>query len=217
MGVPMYQTLLFDLDGTLTDSGPGIIHSAAYALEKMGIADDNSSHLSRFIGPPLYESFAQFYGLNAAETQQAVDYFREYFTSKGMFENHPYPGIPELLGKLQEQGKTLLIATSKPEIFAKQILAHFELDRYFTIIAGASLDDTRIKKGQIIAYALDQLEKINGKAVMIGDRKHDVIGAKQHQLDSIGVLYGYGDREELTTAGASHIVQTVEELEDLLG
>lgn len=120
----MYQTLLFDLDGTLTDSGPGIIHSAAYALEKMGIADDNSSHLSRFIGPPLYESFAQFYGLNAAETQQAVDYFREYFTSKGIFENHPYPGIPELLGKLQEQGKTLLIATSKPEIFAKQILAH---------------------------------------------------------------------------------------------
>lgn len=213
----MYQTLIFDLDGTLTDSGPGIIHSVAYALEKMGISDDNPSHLSRFIGPPLYESFAQFYGLNATETQQAVDYFREYFTSKGMFENQPYPGIAELLGKLQEQGKTLLVATSKPEIFAKEILVHFELDHYFTVIAGASLDDTRTRKGQIIAYALDKLAETTGKAVMIGDRKHDVIGAKQHQLDSIGVLYGYGDRDELTAAGATHIVQTVEELKELLG
>ncbi|HEL2361727.1 TPA: HAD family hydrolase [Streptococcus suis] len=212
----MYQTILFDLDGTLTDSGQGILNSVAYALEKMGIEEPDTANLNRFIGPPLYESFSRFYQLNPEDTQSAVDTFRVYFKEKGMFENQLYPGIIPLLEELRTAGKTLVIATSKPEIFAKQILEHFGIAHYFDVIAGASLDSSRISKADVIGYAINQLEAFPKHAVMIGDREHDIEGARMHQLPAIGVLYGYGSKQEFEKAGATMIVETVQDLKRVL-
>ncbi|HEL2685278.1 TPA: HAD family hydrolase [Streptococcus suis] len=212
----MYQTILFDLDGTLTDSGQGILNSVAYALEKMGIEEPDTANLNRFIGPPLYESFSRFYQLSPEDTQSAVDAFRVYFKEKGMFENQLYPGIIPLLEELRTAGKTLVIATSKPEIFAKQILEHFGIAHYFDVIAGASLDSSRISKADVIGYAINQLEAFPKHAVMIGDREHDIEGARRHQLPAIGVLYGYGNKQEFEKAGATMIVETVQDLKKVL-
>ncbi|HEL2324140.1 TPA: HAD family hydrolase [Streptococcus suis] len=212
----MYQTILFDLDGTLTDSGQGILNSVAYALEKMGIEEPDTANLNRFIGPPLYESFSRFYQLSPEDTQSAVDAFRVYFKEKGMFENQLYPGIIPLLEELRTAGKTLVIATSKPEIFAKQILEHFGIAHYFDVIAGASLDSSRISKADVIGYAINQLEAFPNNAVMIGDREHDIEGARMHQLPAIGVLYGYGSKQEFEKAGATMIVETVQDLKRVL-
>ncbi|HEL1811895.1 HAD family hydrolase [Streptococcus suis] len=212
----MYQTILFDLDGTLTDSGQGILNSVAYALEKMGIEEPDTANLNRFIGPPLYESFSRFYQLSPEDTQSAVDAFRVYFKEKGMFENQLYPGIIPLLEELRTAGKTLVIATSKPEIFAKQILEHFGIAHYFDVIAGASLDSSRISKADVIGYAINQLEAFPKHAVMIGDREHDIEGARMHQLPAIGVLYGYGSNQEFEKAGATMIVETVQDLKKVL-
>lgn len=212
----MYQTILFDLDGTLTDSGQGILNSVAYALEKMGIEEPDTANLNRFIGPPLYESFSRFYQLSPEDTQSAVDTFRVYFKEKGMFENQLYPGIIPLLEELRTAGKTLVIATSKPEIFAKQILEHFGIAHYFDVIAGASLDSSRISKADVISYAINQLEAFPKHAVMIGDREHDIEGARMHQLPAIGVLYGYGSKQEFEKAGATMIVETVQDLKRVL-
>ncbi|BCK43763.1 phosphoglycolate phosphatase [Streptococcus suis] len=212
----MYQTILFDLDGTLTDSGQGILNSVAYALEKMGIEEPDTANLNRFIGPPLYESFSRFYQLNPEDTQSAVDAFRVYFKEKGMFENQLYPGIIPLLEELRTAGKTLVIATSKPEIFAKQILEHFGIAHYFDVIAGASLDSSRISKADVIGYAINQLEAFPKHAVMIGDREHDIEGARMHQLPAIGVLYGYGSKQEFEKAGATMIVETIQDLKKIL-
>lgn len=212
----MYQTILFDLDGTLTDSGQGILNSVAYALEKMGIEEPDTANLNRFIGPPLYESFSRFYQLNPEDTQSAVDAFRVYFKEKGMFENQLYPGIIPLLEELRTAGKTLVIATSKPEIFAKQILEHFGIAHYFDVIAGTSLDSSRISKADVIGYAINQLEAFPKHAVMIGDREHDIEGARMHQLPAIGVLYGYGSKQEFEKAGATMIVETVQDLKRVL-
>ncbi|HEL1809153.1 TPA: HAD family hydrolase [Streptococcus suis] len=212
----MYQTILFDLDGTLTDSGQGILNSVAYALEKMGIEEPDTANLNRFIGPPLYESFSRFYQLSPEDTQSAVDAFRIYFKEKGMFENQLYPGIIPLLEELRTAGKTLVIATSKPEIFAKQILEHFGIAHYFDVIAGASLDSSRISKADVIGYAINQLEAFPKHAVMIGDREHDIEGARMHQLPAIGVLYGYGNKQEFEKAGATMIVETIQDLKRVL-
>ncbi|HEM2743045.1 TPA: HAD family hydrolase [Streptococcus suis] len=212
----MYQTILFDLDGTLTDSGQGILNSVAYALEKMGIEEPDTANLNRFIGPPLYESFSRFYQLSPEDTQSAVDAFRVYFKEKGMFENQLYPEIIPLLEELRTAGKTLVIATSKPEIFAKQILEHFGIAHYFDVIAGASLDSSRISKADVIGYAINQLEAFPNNAVMIGDREHDIEGARRHQLPAIGVLYGYGSKQEFEKAGATMIVETVQDLKRVL-
>ncbi|HEL1669151.1 TPA: HAD family hydrolase [Streptococcus suis 2651] len=212
----MYQTILFDLDGTLTDSGQGILNSVTYALEKMGIEEPDTANLNRFIGPPLYESFSRFYQLSPEDTQSAVDAFRVYFKEKGMFENQLYPGIIPLLEELRTAGKTLVIATSKPEIFAKQILEHFGIAHYFDVIAGASLDSSRISKADVIGYAINQLEAFPKHAVMIGDREHDIEGARMHQLPAIGVLYGYGSKQEFEKAGATMIVETVQDLKRVL-
>ncbi|HEL2058797.1 TPA: HAD family hydrolase [Streptococcus suis] len=212
----MYQTILFDLDGTLTDSGQGILNSVAYALEKMGIEEPDTANLNRFIGPPLYESFSRFYQLSPEDTQSAVDAFRVYFKEKGMFENQLYPGIIPLLEELGTAGKTLVIATSKPEIFAKQILEHFGISHYFDVIAGASLDSSRISKADVIGYAINQLEAFPKHAVMIGDREHDIEGARMHQLPAIGVLYGYGSKQEFEKAGATMIVETIQDLKRIL-
>ena len=209
----MYEYILFDLDGTLTDPGIGITNSVAYALKRWNIEVENRKSLYRFIGPPLQDSFREYYGFSQEDALRAVDVYREYFREKGLYENEVYPGVEKLLQVLKEQGKTLILATSKPEEFAVRILRHFGLDRYFTVMAGATMDPSRSKKGDVIAYALRESGVTEvSKAVMIGDREHDIFGAKQNGLDSIGVLFGYGDREELEKAGATYIAATVEDI-----
>lgn len=209
----MYEYILFDLDGTLTDPGIGITNSVAYALKRWNIEVEDRKSLYRFIGPPLQDSFREYYGFSQEDALRAVDVYREYFREKGLYENEVYPGVEKLLQVLKEQGKTLILATSKPEEFAVRILRHFGLDRYFTVMAGATMDPSRSKKGDVIAYALRESGVTElSKAVMIGDREHDIFGAKQNGLDSIGVLFGYGDREELEKAGATYIAATVEDI-----
>lgn len=202
----MYRYLLFDLDGTLTDPGIGITNSVMYALRKFDIHVEDRVSLYKFIGPPLMDSFERFYGFSTAQSELALGYYREYFKKKGMFENRVYDGIPELLKRLKENGKTLIVATSKPEAFSVEILRHFGLYDYFDFVAGATMDESRNKKADIIRYALESCgisEKAS--AVMIGDREHDMIGARKNGLDALGVLYGYGSYEELKEAGADYI------------
>lgn len=202
----MYRYLLFDLDGTLTDPGIGITNSVMYALRKFDIHVEDRVSLYKFIGPPLMDSFERFYGFSTAQSELALGYYREYFKKKGMFENRVYDGIPELLKRLKENGKTLIVATSKPEAFSVEILRHFGLYEYFDFVAGATMDESRNKKADIIRYALESCgisEKAS--AVMIGDREHDMIGARKNGLDALGVLYGYGSYEELKEAGADYI------------
>jgi phosphoglycolate phosphatase len=202
--------LLFDLDGTLTDPGEGITNSVAYALEKFGIIVRDRCELYPYIGPPLTDSFIRCHGLSPTQASLALVYYREYFGDKGMFENIPYKGIFDFLEKLQSRGYTLLIATSKPEEFTKQILQHFSLDRYFTFVAGNTLDESRPTKASVIAYLRERFPDICAdNAVMIGDRQYDVEGAKQNGLPSSGVLYGYGSREELERAGARLIAENL--------
>ncbi len=209
----MFQSILFDLDGTLTDAAPGITNSVKYALSKFGIHETDDNKLRKFLGPPLISSFMEFYGFSKEKAQKAVEYYREYFVPHGIFENEVYSGIPKLLQKLKADGKTLIIATSKPETFAVQIAEHFEIDSYFDLIAGSNLDNTRSKKAQVIEYALETLGILDrAHAVMIGDREHDIKGAKKTGLRSIGVLYGYASPGELENAGADFTANSPEEL-----
>lgn len=209
----MFQSILFDLDGTLTDAAPGITNSIKYALSKFGIHETDDKKLRKFLGPPLISSFMEFYGFSKEKAQKAVEYYREYFVPHGIFENEVYSGIPELLQKLKADGKTLIIATSKPEAFAIQIAEHFEIDSYFDLIAGSNLDNTRCKKAQVIEYALETLGiRDRAHAVMIGDREHDIKGAKETGLKSIGVLYGYASPGELENAGADFTANSPDEL-----
>ncbi len=212
-----YDYILFDLDGTLTDPGLGITNSVMYALRKFNINVDNRADLYKFIGPPLKDSFQEFYRFTDDQSGLAVSYYREYFRKQGMLENKVYDGIPELLARLKENRKTLIVATSKPETFTLEILRHFRLYEYFDFVAGATMDDTRNKKADIIRYALKKCRIADkSSAVMIGDRKHDIIGAKENGLDSIGVLYGYGDEKELADAGATFIAASAAEIENLI-
>ena len=203
----MNHTIFFDLDGTLTDSAPGIIHSVQYALKKYGIeAEEND--LRSFIGPPLVHSFQERFGFDHDKALEAVAYYREYFTAGGMFENSVYPGVEEMLQKLKEDGLMLAVATSKPELFSKQILEHFALTRYFDFIGGAAMDETRTTKVEVLSYALQELQVDPAKAVMIGDRENDMEAASLLGTESIGVLYGYGSKEELANAGAKVFADT---------
>lgn len=203
----MNHTIFFDLDGTLTDSAPGIIHSVQYALKKYGIeAEEND--LRSFIGPPLVHSFQERFGFDHDKALEAVAYYREYFTAGGMFENSVYPGVEEMLQKLKEDGLMLAVATSKPELFSKQILEHFALTRYFDFIGGAAMDETRTTKVEVLSYALQELQVDPAKAVMIGDRENDMEAASLLGTESIGVLYGYGSKEELANAGAKVFAET---------
>ena len=208
----MYDYLLFDLDGTLTNPGEGITNSVAYALKKWGIEVEDKKELYTFIGPPLSESFAKYYGFSEDDSLKCVEYYREYFGVTGIFENTVYPGIHELLSSLKKSGKILVLATSKPQQYAERILEHFDLDKYFDYVSGASMDESRNKKGDVIRYALENFDIDVKKAVMIGDRKHDILGAIENSLPSIGVLYGYGDREELEFAGADYIAENVNDI-----
>lgn len=213
----MYNTIFFDLDGTLTDPGMGITNSVAYALKKWNIEVSDRTELYKFIGPPLIDSFMNYYGFAKEEARQGVKYYREYFSTKGLFENEVYEGVIELLNRLKADGKRLVIATSKPEKFTLEILKHFDLYKFFDFVAGASMDETRTKKDEVIAYALESLGiKDVSDVLMIGDREHDIFGAKAHGLDSMGVLYGYGDRDELEKAGATYIVEKVQDIGALI-
>ena len=216
-----YKYVLFDLDGTLTDPKEGITKSVAYALEAYGIHVEDLDSLCKFIGPPLKDSFVKFYGFSEEQGYEAVEKYREYFRPYGVYENKVYDGVDKLLTELKASGKMIILATSKPTVFANTILEHFDLMKYFDVVCGSELDGSRVKKGDVIAYALEQVaEKDTGfdksKAVMIGDREHDILGAKENGLDSIGVLYGYGDRAEHEAAGADYIVETVNELMSVL-
>ncbi len=212
-----YSIILFDLDGTLTDSSQGIINSIIYALEKYDINDYDMTLLRKFLGPPLHESFEKFMGFDKEKSLQAVKLYREYFSLKGLLENEVYGGIIDLLQKLKENGKTLIVATSKPQPFTDKIMEHFDLAKYFDFIAGSNMDTTRSKKAEVIEYALSECSiKDKSKVVMIGDRAEDMVGAQSVGIDSIGVEYGYGTFDELKNAGATYIVKTVDELKNLL-
>lgn len=215
-GMDMQRIVLFDLDGTLTDPGLGITNSVIYALDKFGISVEDRSELYKFIGPPLLNSFMDFYGFDEEKANQAVKYYRELYNVTGKFENEVYEGVLEMLQALKEQGFQLLVATSKPEYLAKDILEHFSLSQYFGVIAGSDLEGVRNTKGKVIDYALKQyaeqhdipLEKAKAHAIMVGDRFHDIHGAKENGIPTISVLYGYGNKEEFQQAGTDYIVET---------
>lgn len=210
----MSQVILFDLDGTLTESGEGIIKSVEYALEKLGVTENDPENLKRYVGPPLKESFMKFSGLNEEQAEQGIGYYRERYTKVGMFENRLYPQIPELLEVLKINDKILGVASSKPEIFVNQILEHFGIAQYFQVIVGSELDGRRSKKEEVIEEALLRLhmQTERDKVLMVGDKEQDVNGARSCGLQCIGVAYGYGTREELSQAGAVYIADTVEDL-----
>lgn len=215
MGEKKITTLLFDLDGTLTDPMEGITKSVQFALKKQGIIEEDLWNLTKFIGPPLMDSFQKYYDFSEEEAKQAVIDYREYFAPTGKFENKVYEGIPEMLAALKEKGFTLALATSKPEVFALDILEHFGLKQYFDFVGGALLTG-RTDKAEVISYVLQSIGADKEETVMIGDREHDLIGAAKNDLFSVGVLYGYGDREEHEKAGVGQIVETVEELRNYL-
>lgn len=214
----MRRRLLFDLDGTLTDPRAGIVRSFRYALDRLRVPAPTDPELSKFIGPPLRDSFSQLLGARNASLQaDAIALYRERFSSVGMFENAVYPGISDALRTLASLGRQLLVVTSKPTAFARPILEHFELAEYFTAIHGSELSGERSDKSELLAHVLRTHGIRPQEALMIGDRMHDVLAAKRNGVPAIGVLWGYGDRDELTGAGADHVVTTVAEMTALLG
>ncbi len=213
----MRRTILFDLDGTLTDPKKGITCAFAYALKQYGIEADPDT-LTSVIGPPLVDSFMELYGFSRAQAEEAIRHYRVYYSDRGWAENVPYPGIRDALAALRAAGRTLVVATSKPEEFSVRILEHFGLAEYFSVICGAPMDDSeRGRKEHVIADALCRCGSPSpGTAVMVGDRRHDIEGARKNGLSAIGVLYGYGSRAELEQAGAAYITNSVQSLCDLL-
>ena len=212
-----YSLCLFDLDGTLTNPKEGITKSLQYALARFGIEVENLDTLVDFIGPPLRESFQKFYGFSPEQAEQAIAAYREYYTRQGIFENELYEGCDRLLGTLARRGVRMAMATSKPAVFAEKIAVHYNIRQYFDFIAGSELDGTRDRKSEVILHALHNVDPTQSlRRVMIGDRKHDVQGAKQTDTDCIGVTWGYGSRQELETAGALYTVDTINQLLDLL-
>ena len=208
----MFKYLLFDLDGTLTESGPGIMNAADHALKYYGIPGESTEKLRKFIGPPLKESFMGFYGFDEAKAIEAIAKFREYYNTKGWCENSPYPGVPEMLKSLKECGYVLIVATSKIERLAVKICEYFGLDPYLDDIVGSD-DGSRTKKDEVIRYVFEKnnIQDLS-EVIMIGDREHDILGAKSTGIRSMGVLYGYGNYEELEKAGADVIVERVEDI-----
>lgn len=210
----MKKTILFDLDGTITDSGEGIINCVIYALERFGLPIPDRNSLRCFVGPPLHESFIK-QGIPAERAEEAVAVYRERYVPTGMFENTPYPGIREVLESLKANGHTLYVASSKPEWMCVEILKHFELDQYFEQICGATMDTSRTNKEAVIAYLMEQ----NGRPdnmVMVGDTNFDVLGAKFHGIPCVGVSWGYGTVDEMREAGAAAIAFSMKELSDIL-
>ena len=201
------QYYLFDLDGTLVDPGVGITSGVQYALKHFGIEVEDRRQLYPFIGPPLLDSFMEFFDLNETQAHEAVDYYREHYGVTGLFENTVYPGIETVLDQLKKQGKILALATSKPEGFAERILAHYQLTDYFDYIGGATFDGVRSHKLDVIRYVLQALgNPSSDQVVMVGDRKFDVLAGNELNLTTVGVLFGYGSQAELQAAEADYII-----------
>lgn len=216
---PAFDVILFDLDGTLTDSAPGIVNCLRYALDDLGIAHPDDATMRSHLGPPLVVTFREHYGLEAADIDRAIAKYRERYHDVGLFENTVFDGIPGLLAALDETAATLAVSTSKPTPSATRILRHFDLEGHFAFIGGAELHGPRQHKADVIAHTLEALADRGrwGAAdavVMVGDRQHDIRGALDHGIPGIGVLWGYGDEAELVGAGA---VQVVDQPEALLG
>lgn len=208
----MKKYIFFDLDGTLTDPMEGICKSAARGLAHFGIERDYRE-LTYFIGPPLMDTYMDRFHLTKEQAGEAVRVFREYFAPKGIYENEIYPGIAELLARLKAEGRYLALATSKPEPMAEIVLEHFHIRQYIDLLAGSTMDETRTKKSDVLRYAIERIGiKDLSKAIMVGDRCYDVNGAKEIGMECVGVLYGYGSKEELTQAGADYLAESVEEL-----
>lgn len=213
----MFDNILFDLDGTLTDPAEGITNSVAYALKKMGITPPERTELLKFIGPPLADSFEKYYNLTTEQSYKAVDYYREYFSPKGIFENKIIKDADVLVKKLKQNGKKVILATSKPTIFAEKILKYFNMDEYFDLVVGSNLDGSLTDKAEVISVALKSANITElSKTVMIGDRSHDIIGALKNGVIPIGVTFGYGSEKELTTANAKYIFNSIKDLSDFL-
>ncbi len=210
----MTKSILFDLDGTLTDSGEGIVNCFIYALEHYGLPIPSREALRVVVGPPLHESFIRF-GVSEAEADNAVAKYRERYIPIGAYENTPYPGIRELLERLQKEGHRLFVATSKPEGMSVDILEHFDLAKYFVKICGASMDTSRSTKDAVIAYLLTECGA-QENAIMVGDTAFDVLGAKAHGIPTVGVSWGYGTVESMEHAGAAAIVHTMDQLYEAL-
>ena len=210
------EYILFDLDGTVTNPQEGITNSVAYALEYFGIRTEDNSTLNKYIGPPLRQSFMEYAGLSEEQSHIGMIKYREYFGPKGIYENKVYEGIPELFEKLKAEDKKIILATSKPWIYAEMILEKFELKKYFDFVSGSELNGVRTNKADVIKYAIDKYNIPINNAVMIGDREHDIIGAKKNGLKTIGVLYGFGNKVELKSAGADYIAESIENIFDLI-
>ncbi|WP_028519328.1 HAD hydrolase-like protein [Ruminococcus flavefaciens] len=210
-----FDTLLFDLDGTLTDSTEGILGCLVYAIERMGFEVPEDTN--KFLGPPIRQSFAEFLGMNGEQVDEAVRIFRERYSDTGLFENRVYDGITGMLERLKSGGKRLMVATSKPQVYAVRIFERFSLAQYFEIVGGAELDGSRDYKDQVIEYVLAKAGITDRSSVlMIGDRRQDVLGAHKSGLKCMGILWGFGSMEELTQAGADYIARTPQEAADML-
>jgi phosphoglycolate phosphatase len=212
-----FEYLLFDLDGTLTASAEGIVNSVIYALKKNGIEETDREKLLAFVGPPLIDSFEKYYGMNREQAKKLAEDYREYFRERGWKENAVYEGIPEVLAQLKADGKHLILATAKPEPFARQIMEYFDLTKYFELICGSTFDGRITQKGEVIASVIEQIgAEHKAQMLMIGDREHDVNGAAENGIPCMGVLYGYGDREELTNAGALILCPDVQSIPEMI-
>ena len=212
----MYHTILFDLDGTLTDSGLGITKGVQYALEQMGYEVPPRESLFSFIGPPLHKSFQRQCGVDEAGAAELVRQFRVYYNQMGgILENEVYPGLRELLSELKKAGKRLMIATSKPQAAAELVMHHFGLDEFVPEIIGGT-DDTRNTKGKVIAHVLQEYGVDPASVIMVGDREHDILGAAENGIPAIGITWGYGDRVELEQAGAKIVLDTPAEAADYI-
>ena len=212
----MSKFVLFDLDGTLTDPALGITNGIIHMLKKTGRKVPPREELYFFIGPPLIPTFKQVYGMTDEEAQSALADYREYFAEIGIFENEPYPKIADALAKLKKAGCVIGTATSKPEVFAEKILVHFGLREYFDCVTGASMDEKRVAKADVIEDALARMGATPEETIMVGDRFHDVEGANQFGMRTVGVLWGYGSRKELEEAGAKWTVSTMDEMTDVI-
>lgn len=216
--------ILLDLDGTLTDSSEGITKSVQYALEKMGITENDMAVLKRYIGPPLNESFTRFHGLSDEDSLKAVAYYRERYADTGLYENKLFDGIKEFLAGLKKEGYIVALATCKPEIYVPTILKHFDIEQYFDVAVGSELEGgKRRHKDDVIEEVISQIIKlkdipatdiydVKADAIMIGDRKDDVLGAKDAGIESIGLRYGFAESDELENAGADYILENVEDI-----
>jgi len=211
----MYQYIFFDLDGTLTDSSEGITKSVQYALSHMGIEETDLNKLKPFIGPPLVDSFMEYYGFTLEQARQSVEYYREYFTDIGLYQNKLFKGVPELLAYLKQHGKILAVASSKPEPFVRQILEYFQIDQYFDYVCGSTMDEARTKKEEVIGELLGRIHLSKedcSRILMVGDRRHDVEGARVFGISCLGLSMGFAAPKELERAGAVAIVDNMEEV-----